>query len=188
MTPNQLLNQLWICLMTSYAVTFHNLMHKDITEGLSNVLLKTRHPIFIFDTLARLLGCRHCDRSHEKHGLLELVDSSPPWHFFLDPYPDYRGLPLAIFFSMHIWVCVPLLHHSLHRSGQIFKNNFTLNTALRKWKFYTFIIRKKRHIFKFVRFWKRTNLERTYQSYSLKTWYWRFILLKIVQTDYFSIV
>lgn len=29
---NQLLNQLWICLITSYAVKFHNLMHKDITE------------------------------------------------------------------------------------------------------------------------------------------------------------
>lgn len=71
----------------------------------------------------------------------------------------------------------------------MFKNNFTLKTALRTWKFYTFIIIENRCIFKFVRFWKRINPERANQSYSLKTWwYWRFTLWKIAETYYFSTV
>lgn len=45
---------------------------------------------------------------------------------------------------------------------QFLKNNFTLKTALTKWKTHTFFIKNTRCIFRFISFWKRINLKRAY--------------------------
>ena len=66
---------------------------------------------------------------------------------------------------------------------QFFKNNFTLKTALTKWKTHTFFIKKKtRCIFRFISFWKRINLKRAYTVLCLQKNLSKFTIFKRAET------